>query len=220
MIEREDSYKHKNWRLRLIEELRQDGITDETVLAAMNAVPRHFFLDPALENIAYQNRAFEIQAEQTISQPYTVAYQTSLLNLKMNDKVFEVGTGSAYQCTILAQLGAFVHTMERQRTLFDYRAKHYPFKGKYSKLYFYSGDAFEGLPNQAPFDKVLITAAAPFIPPKLIQQLKVGGIMVLPINEGDKQRMTRLTKISDTDIQEEKFDLFSFVDMLSGTQWR
>ncbi|MFM2386487.1 MAG: hypothetical protein RL660_1244 [Bacteroidota bacterium] len=213
---REDSYKHKNWRKRLIDELRTQGIGDENVLGAMMRIPRHYFLDPAFESIAYENRAFSIEAEQTISQPYTVAFQTSLLNIVANQKVLEIGTGSAYQCTILAELGAFVYTIERQRKLFDYRAKHYPYKGEYSKLFFFCGDGFVGNETNAPYDKILITAAAPFVPPKLVEQLKVGGQMVIPVDEGDGQRMKRLTKISDTELQEEQFTMFKFVPMLPG----
>jgi protein-L-isoaspartate(D-aspartate) O-methyltransferase len=214
---REDSYKHKNWRKRLIDELRTQEITDERVLAAMMAIPRHFFLDTAFESIAYENRAFSIEADQTISQPYTVAFQTSLLNVQANQKILEIGTGSAYQCTVLAELGAFVYTIERQRTLFDYRAKHYAYKDVYKKLFFFCGDGFLGNEVNAPYDKILITAAAPFVPPKLIEQLKIGGQMVIPVDEGDAgQRMKRITKVSASELQEEQFNLFKFVPMLPG----
>ena len=211
----EDTYRHKGLRKKLLDILRDKGITDEAVLNAMNNIPRHFFMDSALDNIAYEDRAFPISDGQTISQPYTVAYQTQLLQLKKNDKVLEIGTGSIYQATVLAELGAKVFTIERQKNLFD-KTKQYIFKTKYNNLKFFYGDGFEGLPTFAPFDKVIITAAAPFIPPKLMQQLKTGGYMVIPVNEGVQQRMLRLTKNADGTWSEEVFENFSFVPMLVG----
>ncbi|SFQ20015.1 protein-L-isoaspartate(D-aspartate) O-methyltransferase [Parafilimonas terrae] len=211
----EDTYQHKGLRKKLIDSLRTKGITSEMVLEAMYNVPRHFFLDSAFDKIAYEDRAFPIAAEQTISQPYTVAYQTQLLNVHRGDKILEIGTGSVYQASVLAELGAWVYTIERQRKLYDIN-KSFFFKTKYPNIKFFYGDGFEGLPAYAPFDKVLITAAAPFIPPKLVEQLKAGGLMVLPVNEGDKQRMLRLTKKADGSYDEEWFDYFSFVPMLKG----
>lgn len=211
----EDTYRHKGLRKKLLDILREKGITDEQVLTAMNNIPRHFFMDSALDNIAYEDRAFPISDGQTISQPYTVAYQTQLLQLKKNDKVLEIGTGSIYQATVLAELGAKVFTIERQKNLFD-KTKNYIFKSKYSNLKFFFGDGFEGLPTYAPFDKVIITAAAPFIPPKLMQQLKTGGYMVIPVDEGVQQRMMRLTKNEDGTWKEEIFENFSFVPMIVG----
>lgn len=211
-----DTYQHKGLRKKLIDLLREKGITDEIVLDAMNSIPRHFFLDSAFDKIAYEDRAFPITAGQTISQPYTVAYQTQLLQVKPNEKVLEIGTGSVYQATVLAVLGARVFTIERQKALFDFRTKHYPFPNKYPNLKFFYGDGFEGLPTYAPFDKVIITAAAPFIPPKLLQQLKPGGMMVIPVNEGENQRMQRITKLADGNTKEENFEEFSFVPMLTG----
>ncbi len=211
----EDSYRHKGLRKKLMDILREKGITDENVLAAMNNIPRHFFLDTALDNIAYEDRAFPIGDGQTISQPYTVAYQTQLLQVKQTDKVLEIGTGSIYQATVLAEIGAKVYTIERQKNLFD-KSKLYIFKSKYSNIKFFYGDGFEGLPTYAPFDKVIITAAAPFIPPKLIAQMKPGGLMVVPVDEGDCQRMLRLTKNADGGFSEETFENFSFVPMLAG----
>lgn len=213
----EDTYRHKGLRKKLIDILREKGITDEQVLAALNDIPRHFFMDSALDNIAYEDRAFPIAEGQTISQPYTVAYQTQLLQIKPNDKILEIGTGSIYQATVLAELGAKVYTIERQKKLFD-KTKDYIFKGKYSNLKFFYGDGFEGLPTYGPFDKVIITAAAPFIPPKLIAQLKPGGKMVIPVDEGEHQRMLRLTKMEDGSYTEEVFENFSFVPMLGGKQ--
>jgi protein-L-isoaspartate(D-aspartate) O-methyltransferase len=161
----EDTYRHKGLRKKLIDSLRDKGISNERVLAAMNEVPRHFFLDTALDNIAYEDRAFPIAMGQTISQPYTVAYQTSLLEVEPQDKILEIGTGSIYQATVLAEMGAKVYTIERQKKLFDLTRK-FVLKAKYPSIKFFYGDGFEGLPTFAPFDKVLITAAAPFIPPR------------------------------------------------------
>ncbi|MBV9961392.1 MAG: protein-L-isoaspartate(D-aspartate) O-methyltransferase [Parafilimonas sp.] len=211
----EDTYQHKGLRKKLIDTLRNKGITSERVLEAMYNVPRHFFLDSAFDKIAYEDRAFPIAAEQTISQPYTVAYQTQLLDVHRSDKILEIGTGSAYQASVLAEMGAWVFTIERQRKLFD-NNKNFFFKTKYPNIKFFYGDGFEGLSTFAPFDKILITAAAPFVPPKLVEQLKFGGIMVLPVNEGEKQRMLRITKKENTDYSEETFDYFSFVPMLKG----
>lgn len=211
----EDTYRHKGLRKQLMDILREKGINNEMVLTAMNNIPRHFFLDTALDNIAYEDRAFPIGDGQTISQPYTVAYQTQLLQVKPTDKVLEIGTGSIYQATVLAEIGAKVYTIERQKNLFE-KSKLYIFKSKYSNIKFFYGDGFEGLPTYAPFDKVIITAAAPFIPPKLIQQLKTGGLMVVPVDEGDCQRMLRLTKNADGSFSEETFENFSFVPMLTG----
>ena len=212
----EDSYRHKGLRKKLLDILREKGITDEAVLNAMNNIPRHFFMDSALDNIAYEDRAFPISAGQTISQPYTVAFQTQLLQIKPNEKVLEIGTGSIYQATMLAELGAKVFTIERQKDLFE-KTKLYIFKSKYTNLKFFYGDGFEGLPTYAPFDKVIITAAAPYIPPKLLQQLKTGGKMVIPVDDGPRQRMLRLTKNEDGSTSEEVFENFSFVPMLKGT---
>ena len=200
----------------MLDILREKGITDEAVLNAMNNIPRHFFMDSALDNIAYEDRAFPISAGQTISQPYTVAFQTQLLQIKPNEKVLEIGTGSIYQATMLAELGAKVFTIERQKDLFE-KTKLYIFKSKYPNLKFFYGDGFEGLPTYAPFDKVIITAAAPYIPPKLLQQLKSGGKMVIPVDDGPHQRMLRLTKNEDGSTSEEVFENFSFVPMLKGT---
>ena len=211
----EDSYRHKGLRKKLIETIRDKGVSDENVLEAMMNVPRHFFLDTALQDIAYEDRAFPIAEGQTISQPYTVAYQTQLLAIKQYDKILEIGTGSAYQATVLAEMGARVYTIERQKVLYE-KNKSYYFKTKYPNIKFFYGDGFEGLPTFAPFDKILITAAAPHVPPKLIEQLKIGGIMVLPVDEDHHQRMLRLTKKEDGSLQEESFENFSFVPMLKG----
>jgi protein-L-isoaspartate(D-aspartate) O-methyltransferase len=213
-----DEYKHKGLRKKLIEELRAKGITDESVLAAMNEIPRHFFLDSAFELIAYENRAFPIGQGQTISHPYTVAYQTQLLEVKRNEKVLEIGSGSMYQATVLLQLGAKVYTIERQKQLYDYQSENYVFKNKYPFLKCFYGDGFNGLPTYAPFDKVLVTAAAPFIPEKLLAQLKVGGYMVIPVDDEQSgmQRMLRLIKQPNGSVITEQYENFSFVPMLQG----
>jgi protein-L-isoaspartate(D-aspartate) O-methyltransferase len=213
----EDKHVHKGLRKQMVDLLREKGITDEKVLTAINAVPRHYFLDSAFVTHAYEDRAFPIGEGQTISHPHTVAYQTQLLQIKKLDTVLEIGTGSVYQASILAEMGARVFTIERQKKLYDLH-KDYVFKSKYPTIKFFYGDGFEGLPTYAPFDKIIITAAAPFIPPKLVEQLKPGGIMVLPVNEGegDQQRMIRIIKDTAGVITSASFDTFSFVPMLTG----
>ena len=211
----EDTYRHKGLRKKLIVSIREKGISDERVLEAMMNIPRHYFLDTALEHIAYQDRAFPIGEGQTISQPYTVAYQTQLLEVAPYDKILEIGTGSAYQAIVLAEMGANVFTIERQKKLFELN-KNFILRSKYPNIKFFYGDGFEGLPTFAPFNKILITAAAPFIPPKLIEQLKPGGKMVIPVDENGLQRMMRITKREDLSLEEETFSNFSFVPMLQG----
>lgn len=211
----EDNYKQKGLRRQLVDNIRKKGITDENVLAAINNIPRHYFLDTAFEGIAYEDRAFPIGEGQTISQPYTVAYQSQLLEVKPFEKILEIGTGSGYQACVLGELKANVYTIERQKRLFDL-VKLFPFKSKYPTLRFFYGDGYEGLPTYAPFDKVLVTAAAPQIPEKLLKQLKIGGKMVIPVGGGDVQRMLRITKVAGDQFEEEIFDNFSFVPMLTG----
>ena len=211
----EDTYRHKGLRKKLVELLQSKGITDERVLTAINTVPRHFFLDSAFDKVAYEDRAFPIAQQQTISQPYTVAYQSQLLDINPFDKVLEIGTGSAYQACILGEMKAQVFTIERQKMLFDLN-KQFPLLKKYPNVKCFFGDGFEGLPTYAPFDKVIITAAAPFVPQKLVDQMKVGGRMVIPLGEGSVQKMKRLTKLADGSLHEEVFDNFSFVPMLEG----
>ena len=211
----EDTYRHKGLRNKLVDILAEKGITDQNVLDAIQQIPRHYFLDTALEQIAYEDRAFPIGEGQTISQPYTVAYQTQLLEIHPHEKVLEIGTGSVYQACVLAQMGARVFTIERQKNLFE-KTKQFELRKRYPTIKFFYGDGFEGLPTYAPFDKIIITAAAPFIPPKLIAQLKTGGLMVIPVDEGEHQRMLRLTKSADGSFTEESFHNFSFVPMLKG----
>lgn len=211
----EDSYRHKGLRKKLIDSIRDKGLTDENVLDAMMKIPRHYFMDTALEHIAYQDRAFPIGEGQTISQPYTVAYQTQLLQVSPHEKILEIGTGSAYQAMVLAEMGASVFTIERQKKLFEANKK-FILRKRYPGIKFFYGDGFEGLPTYAPFDKIIITAAAPFIPPKLIEQLKAGGKMVIPLDTDGIQKMMRITKKVDGSLEEETFSDFSFVPMLKG----
>jgi protein-L-isoaspartate(D-aspartate) O-methyltransferase len=213
----EDTLRHKSMRKSLIESIREKGITDENVLRAMMEVPRHFFFDKVFENIAYEDRAFPIAAQQTISQPYTVAFQSQLLKVNRHDKILEIGTGSMYQATILAEMGARVFSIERQRALFE-KTEHFNLRKKYplTGLKFFYGDGFDGLLGYEPFDKIIITCGAPFIPPKLIDQLKPGGIMVVPIAEDEHHKMYRITKKEDGSCEEEVFNDFSFVPMLPG----
>jgi protein-L-isoaspartate(D-aspartate) O-methyltransferase len=211
----EDTYRHKGLRKKLVDTVRSKGINDEEVLEAISKIPRHFFLDSAFDEKAYEDKAFPIGEGQTISQPYTVAYQTELLELKKFDKVLEIGTGSAYQASVLAEMGVQVCTIERQKKLFESN-KLFPYIKKYTNIKFFYGDGYEGLPTYAPFDKIIITAAAPDIPLKLIEQLKPGGMMVIPVGAGDVQQMKRITKLGIGGIKEEVFDQFSFVPMLDG----
>jgi protein-L-isoaspartate(D-aspartate) O-methyltransferase len=211
----EDTYRHKGLRKKLVDTVKSKGITNEKVLHAIERIPRHFFLDSAFDEVAYEDKAFPIAEKQTISQPYTVAYQTQLLEIKSFDKVLEIGTGSGYQACVLAELGAQVYTIERQKKLFDSN-KAFAFIKKYPNIKYFYGDGYEGLPTFAPFDKVLITAAAPDVPKKLIQQMKVGGMMVIPVGTGEVQTMKRLIKQEDGSVKEEIYDRFSFVPMLSG----
>lgn len=215
MRQTEDSYRHKGLRKKLIEVVRSKGITDENVLAALERIPRHFFLDSAFDEVAYEDKAFPIAEKQTISQPYTVAYQSQLLQVKPYDKVLEIGTGSAYQACVLAEMGAQVYTIERQKKLFESN-KAFAYLKKYPNIKFFYGDGYEGLPTYAPFDKVIITAAAPDIPQKLVNQMKPGGMMVIPVGSGDVQTMKRLIRQADGSIKEEVYDRFSFVPMLGG----
>src|SRR5215218_756443 len=211
----EDTYRHKGMRKKLVETVKNKGITNEKFLKAINNIPRHFFLDSAFDEVAYEDKAFPIAEGQTISQPYTVAYQTQLLEVKPFEKVLEIGTGSVYQACVLAEMGAQVFTIERQKKLFESNKK-FEYIKKYPNIKFFYGDGYEGLPTFAPFDRVLITAAAPDIPQKLVNQMKAGGMMVIPVGSGEVQVMKRLIKQQDGTIKEEVFDRFSFVPMLGG----
>jgi protein-L-isoaspartate(D-aspartate) O-methyltransferase len=211
----QDTYRHKGLRRKLIASIREKGITDERILKAMGRLPRHLFLDKAFEEQAYEDKAFPIGKEQTISQPYTVAYQTNLLDVKKRDKVLEIGTGSGYQAIILAMLGARVHTLERQELLYQ-KAQKMIEALKINNIRVYLRDGFNGLPELAPFDKILVTAGATEIPEKLKNQLKIGGVMVIPVGSRDFQTMTKVTRISENRFNIEKLDKFRFVPFLKG----
>ena len=202
-------------RNNLVDQLRYKGITDEFVLGAIYDIPREFFMPQQLQYKAYEDKAFPIGQGQTISQPYTVAYQTQLLHVESMDTILEIGTGSAYQAVILCAMGAIVYTIERQKKLYD-KLSTFLYLRNFRNLFRFYGDGFRGLPAFAPFDKILITAAAPYIPPALIDQLATGGLMVLPVNTDDSQQMIRVTKQPDGTIKKEYFDFFSFVPMLKG----
>ena len=210
----EDSYRHKGLRKQLVETLRAKGITNEAVLSAINEVPRHIFLDSSFVELAYQDKAFPIGSGQTISQPMTVAFQTQLLQVEKGMKVLEIGTGSGYQTCVLAAMGTKVFSIERQRNLY-FKTKEIleqmPFRVKT-----FLGDGFEGLPTYAPFDRVIITAGAPSLPPALVEQMKAGGIMVIPMDnaEGEGQTMLKITKLEDGSLKKEEFGDFKFVPML------
>lgn len=209
----EDTFRHKGLRHQLVESLRKKGIHDENVLRAMEAVPRHFFFDSSFLEFAYQDKPFPIGAGQTISQPYTVAFQTELLNLKKGEKVLEIGTGSGYQACILCELGVKVFSIERQKLLFDKTKIFLPTLGYRIKTFY--GDGYLGQPAFAPYDKIIITAGAPYIPEALVQQLKIGGILVAPIGNTDIQEMMTLVKLTETATRITSHGRFRFVPMLN-----
>lgn len=211
-----DTYRNKGQRLKLVQEIEKQGIKDKRILDAINKLPRHFFLDPGYEEIAYQNKAFAIDAGQTISQPYTVAFQTELLEIKKGDKVLEIGTGSGYQTAILLELGAQVYTIERIRKLF-LSARTLLSKLGYSPLFFY-GDGYQGKETYAPFDKILITAGAPYVPEALQKQLKIGGSMVIPVGDLISQTMYKIDRLSETEFRKTAYGSFIFVPLLKGKQ--
>lgn len=213
----EDTYRHRGLRRNMVDKLRADGITDETVLEAMMDVPRHFFVERGLDVAAYDEAPLKIGCEQTISRPSTVAMQSQLLDLKGGMRVLEIGTGSGYQTAVLCRMGARVYTIERQSGLYN-RTKPLLQQLGYSAQC-YLGDGYKGLPQfcYTPCDRVLITCGAPFVPPALMAQLRIGGIMVIPLGEGE-QEMLRITKQGDTEEQweVERFGKFNFVPMLKG----
>ncbi len=209
-----DNFRHKGLRKKLIEEIREKGIRNEEVLNAMSRVPRHLFMDSSFINFSYTDKAFPISAGQTISQPYTVAFQTELLEVERHQKVLEIGTGSGYQTAVLLELGARVYTIERQRQLF-LEAQKTLTPLHYKPIYFF-GDGYEGVPTYAPFDRILVTAAAPKIPQKLLDQLDIGGILVIPEGDSAGQKMIRMQRVSEKDFQRSEHGHFSFVPLLKG----
>ena len=213
----QDSYVHKGKRKILVEYLREKiGISDDNVLKALNEVPRHLFLESIFEDFAYEDRAFPILAKQTISHPSTVAEQTELLEIQQKDKVLEIGTGSGYQTAVLVAMNAWVYTIERQKDLHDFSQK--KLRELHLRPKFQSfGDGFAGLPTFAPFDKILVTCGAETLPTELLHQLKVGGMMVIPLGKTEEQVLTRFTKKSEKEFEKEEFGAYKFVPMLNNT---
>jgi len=211
-----DELRHQVLRQQLAVAVRNKGITDEKVLGAIANIPRHFFMSVEQEDLAYVDKAFPIGERQTISQPYTVAYQTQLLEVEPLQKVLEIGTGSGYQAAVLAEMGVDLYTIERQKKLYD-RNLQFDYLHQYNNIHFFFGDGYEGLPEFAPFDRILVTAAALEIPEKLLLQLSLGGRIVLPLaTGGEYQTMMRITRLDHNEFKHESFDLFSFVPMLRG----
>ena len=214
-----DDYKHKGMRRKLVQVVKSKGIHNEQVLAAIGKIPRHFFLqDSALLEHAYQDKAFPIGEGQTISQPYTVAFQSELLDIKKGDKVLEIGTGSGYQAIVLMELGAEVYTIEYQRKLYEKTRDFLPKMGY--RAHFFYGDGSLGMPRFAPFDKIIVTAGAPTVPNALIDQLKIGGMLVIPVGNAKVQKMLRLTKVAEKKIRKEEFTDFRFVPLLGEDGWK
>jgi protein-L-isoaspartate(D-aspartate) O-methyltransferase len=213
----EDNYRQRGLRNKLVEKLRQKGIKDERVLAAVQKVPRHVFFDDALLTHAYEDKAFPIGEGQTISQPYTVAFQTEKLAIKPGDKVLEIGTGSGYQACILLELGAKLYTIEYNRKLYERTRDFLPTLGY--QPFFIHGDGSKGLPAKAPFDKIIVTAGAPVVPQALVDQLNENGILVIPVGNREKQTMLKLTKQKNK-IEKEEYDYFAFVPLLGESGWK
>jgi protein-L-isoaspartate(D-aspartate) O-methyltransferase len=205
-------------RRSLVKKIESKGIKDPNVLSAIGTVPRHFFFENAFVEHAYQDKAFPIGQGQTISQPFTVAYQSELLEVKSGDKVLEIGTGSGYQCCVLLEMGAEVFTIEYNRVLYEQTKVFLPKMGY--NAHFKHGDGTQGWPLFAPFDKIIVTAGGPKIPHLLIDQLKINGIMAIPVGDTDNQMMYRITKISESEVREEKFDYFKFVPLLGKEGWK
>lgn len=212
-----DSFVHKGKRKKLVEYLRDKiGISDMEVLSAINTIPRHLFLESIFEDMAYEDRAFPIAAQQTISHPSTVAEQTQLLEVQEKDKILEIGTGSGYQTAVLVAMQALVYTVERQKDLFDFsqrKLRELNLKPKFQSF----GDGFAGLPTFAPFDKIIVTCGAEVLPTELLKQLKVGGKMVIPLGKTEEQILMRFTKISEKEFEKEEFGIYKFVPMLGNT---
>jgi len=207
-----DTFKHKGLRQQLVAIIKNKGIVDESVLNAIGKVPRHLFMDSGFLDHAYQDKAFPIVADQTISQPYTVAYQTELLQVKKGDKILEIGTGSGYQAAILCELGATLYSIERQKELFKKTSKFLPKLGYGAKKLIF-GDGYNGLIEEAPFDSIIVTAGAPFVPKPLLEQLKIGGRLVIPIGE-NVQVMTLFIRKGEKEFEKHELDQFRFVPLL------
>lgn len=212
-----DNYREKGARKKLVEILKERRIEDKRVLAAMGKVPRHYFFDETFWNQAYKDIAFPIGDGQTISQPYTVAYQTELLHIKTRDKVLEIGTGSGYQTCILLELGAKVYTIERQENLYKRAARVLPQMGYEAE--FFCGDGSGGVPEHAPYNKILVTAGAPLVPEVLLKQLRIGGIMVIPVGDEKQQKMVTMLRISEKEYDRIELDTFRFVPLVGEQAW-
>ncbi len=213
----EDNYKQRGLRNKLIKKLREKGISDEAVLTAIGRVPRHVFFDNALLTHAYEDKAFPIGEGQTISQPYTVAFQTEKLEIKPGDKVMEIGTGSGYQAAVLLELKAKVYTIEYNRKLYEKTRDFLPILG-YNPFFFF-GDGSKGIVAKAPYDKIIVTAGAPIVPQALTEQLVEGGILVIPVGNRETQKMLRITKTNGK-LKQEEFNNFAFVPLLGDQGWR
>jgi protein-L-isoaspartate(D-aspartate) O-methyltransferase len=213
----EDTYKHKGLRKRLVSEIESKGIENKKVIEAIGKIPRHFFFDKIFEQHAYEDKAFPIAAGQTISQPYTVAFQTELLDVQPGHKILEIGTGSGYQASVLVSLGADVYTIEYQKKLYQQAIRFLPSIG--FQPHMYHGDGSKGLPRFAPYDGIIVTAGAPTVPNDLIDQLKVGGRLVIPVGDNSKQSMLLIKKIDDESIEKKVFNNFSFVPLLGEKGW-
>jgi protein-L-isoaspartate(D-aspartate) O-methyltransferase len=213
----EDNYRQRGLRNKLVKKLGLKGISDERVLAAINKVPRHVFFDNALLSHAYEDKAFPIGEGQTISQPYTVAFQTQLLDIRPGDTVLEVGTGSGYQACVLLEMGTRVFTIEYHKKLYETARTFLPHLGYRPRFFF--GDGSKGLEPFAPFDKIIVTAGAPVIPEALVQQLKDGGVLVIPVGDREKQKMVKLTKRGGK-VEKEEHDYFAFVPLLGDQGWK
>ena len=211
----QDTFRHKGLRQKLVEEIKGKGIADQRVLNAIGKVPRHLFMESSFINFAYKDSAFPIGAGQTISQPYTVAFQSQLLCIQPMDKVLEVGTGSGYQTAVLLEMGAKVFTIERQRELF-LKSKALLERMGYHPHFFY-GDGYAGMPSYGPYNKIIVTAGAPEIPAKLVEQLAIGGKMVIPVGDSNSQTMSLVEKINEKNVEVTYHGSFSFVPMLKGT---
>ncbi len=212
-----DNYREQGARKKLVELLKTRGISDVALLKAIGKVPRHFFFDETFWNQAYRDIAFPIGDGQTISQPYTVAYQTELLHIKKGDKILEIGTGSGYQTCILMELGATVFTIERQQKIYDRTVKVLPGMG-YPAHFFY-GDGSKGIPIYAPYDKIIVTAGAPFVPEIMLKQLRIGGILVIPVGDEESQKMVTVIRVSENDYDRIELDTFRFVPLLGDQAW-
>ncbi len=212
-----DNYREKGARKKLVELLREKGIADEKVLKAIGKVPRHYFFDETFWTQAYKDIAFPIGDGQTISQPYTVAYQTELLHIKPGDKVLEIGTGSGYQTCILLELGAKVFTIERQENLYKRTSQVLPHIGYHAEFFY--GDGSKGIAEHAPFDKIIVTAGAPMVPEIMLKQLKIGGILVIPVGDENSQKMITVIRISEKDYERISLDTFRFVPLVGEKAW-